>query len=388
MRIGRDLATVLGVGLVVRAVLLPLGHGEDFVVWDRASAALLRGSNFYAHHPGFPHGPYAYFPLFIYLDAPFRWLATHTGASFVVLGKLPIVAADVACALLLAALLDRHGRSPRIAAAGAALYFVNPLVLYNSAFYGRFDSLGCALLLVALTAVDVLPRAGADARAGDVRARTWVAALWFGLAVAAKTFPGFVAFGVLRRSPDRWRLLLGTAAVLVVVSAPFLGTPFPFVHDLALRDVGKVPSGLSWQYLLLKPLGTVGSTIFSVVLLGVFVAAAALLAQRVQDLWWYTALTLTLFMLCSKLVLEQYLTWPMPWLILLGLTVPGRAGRSCLLTVAGFTAVGLVENEHWHPLGRPSLVVNAIFVVVAVRFLVVGIRAARTVPDRPEPAVP
>jgi len=40
--------------------------------WDRASSATLRGINIYAHHPHYPHGAYAYFPLFCIANCLFN----------------------------------------------------------------------------------------------------------------------------------------------------------------------------------------------------------------------------------------------------------------------------------------------------------------------------
>ena len=50
-------------------------------MWDAASAATLHGMDIYAHHPAYPGGPYAYFPVFLYVELPFQWLAQHTGAQ-------------------------------------------------------------------------------------------------------------------------------------------------------------------------------------------------------------------------------------------------------------------------------------------------------------------
>jgi hypothetical protein len=124
----RLLIAVLVLGIAVRAVLVPITHGQDFIVWNLASAAALRGSNIYAHHPAYPAGPIAYLPLFIYLEMPFQWLAAHSQISFTILGKLPIVAADMACTVLIAEALTRRGCSERSVALGAALFALNPLV--------------------------------------------------------------------------------------------------------------------------------------------------------------------------------------------------------------------------------------------------------------------
>ncbi len=138
---------VLGAGVVARAALVPITHGPDFTVWDLASRATLNGVNVYAHHPAYSGGPYTYFPLFLYMELPMQWLALHTGVSFTIYGKLPIVLADLAATLLIVRALERNGSGVRTQAVGAALFFLNPLVLYNGAFYGRFDSVAVALLL-------------------------------------------------------------------------------------------------------------------------------------------------------------------------------------------------------------------------------------------------
>ncbi len=101
---------MLAAGLVVRAILVPITHGPDFAVWDLASRATLDGVNVYAHHPAYTGGPYTYLPLFLYIELPFQWIAMHTGVPFTILGKLPIVAADLAATLLIAVELRRTGR--------------------------------------------------------------------------------------------------------------------------------------------------------------------------------------------------------------------------------------------------------------------------------------
>jgi len=98
------LLAVLIVGLVARAILVPITHGPDFVVWDLASRATLDGVNVYAHHPAYTGGPYTYFPLFLYLEVPMQWLTVHTGVSFTIMGKLPIVGADLLATLLIVTL--------------------------------------------------------------------------------------------------------------------------------------------------------------------------------------------------------------------------------------------------------------------------------------------
>jgi len=108
----RRVALVLVLGLVLRAVLLPITAGPDFRIWDLTAAAALHGQDIYSRPPA-PidrYGPYAYFPLYLYLLLPLKWLALHTGLPYIVLGKLPVVAGDAGVALGLATALRRAGR--------------------------------------------------------------------------------------------------------------------------------------------------------------------------------------------------------------------------------------------------------------------------------------
>lgn len=335
----RATAAVILVGLVVRAVLLPITHGQDFTVWDLASRATLHGTNVYAHHPHYVAGPYAYFPLFLYLELPFQWLAIHTGIPFTVLGKLPIVASDVAVALLLARLLVRSGRRDVLVAFGVSLFFLNPLVLYNGAFYGRFDSFGCALLLAALMCMP------------DLRRPSWGASLLYGFAVAAKTFPVFVLPRLLAGGRHAAaRILAGLALVLTLLSLPYLTAPRAYVKDIVVWDANKLPRQLSWQ-VAVAPSDHHAARLLSFALLGVFVVLACVLAG-LEDAYAYTLVVLLAFLVLSKVVLEQYLIWPLPWLIWYALRPDRQGSRDASLAVlALLTAVGMLVNPYIHPFG-------------------------------------
>lgn len=355
------LVATLAVGLVVRVVLIPVTHGQDFVVWDKASAATLAGINIYAHHPAYPGGPYAYLPPLLYLELPFQWLAQHTAASFLVLGKLPILAGDVACALLIASLCRLRGGNEYTSAVGAAAFFVNPLVLYNSAYYGRFDSIGLALLLAAVRAVHTVR---------TDRGR-WGAAVWFGLAVAVKTFPVFLLGWLLRWNPfGRRRVVVATLLVLLVVCLPYLTTMRAVIHDVIFYDAGKMPQGLSWQYLLNDPLGIATSKRVSYGLLVAF-GAGALWLTRINDAVRYSAVVFALFIVCSKVVLEQYLIWPLPFLAVL----IGAGPRPRAAALAGLLSlIGVLDNESFHPLGRSSPVVVIVLSLGCAAYVVLEAR--------------
>lgn len=354
-------------GLIVRVVLVPLGHGQDFMVWQLASASTLRGVNVYAHHPAYPGGPYAYFPLFLGLELPLRWLSERTPISFVVLGKLPIVAADFAVAILLYRLFLRRGDRPGRAAVGAALFVLNPLVLYNGAYYGRFDVLACALLL-AFTL---------SAENGPVRGTRGY--FYYALAVAAKTFPVFVAPAALRAAANRWRVLTAvTGAVLLGLSVPYLAAPWPYVRDIVGYDTGRIPAGLSWWTILNGFCSPTVAGALSGAGLVVFAAGAVILARRVgHDLDVAMVASLVLFVICSKLVLEQYLIWPMPWLISIAMRGRSRLATASSVVIVVFTGAGLLDNETFHPFGRDSPIIGFALAVVSGVYVVISLRGSR-----------
>jgi len=390
---------VLIVGLALRAALMPIAHGEDFRVWDLASRYTLHGVNIYKDHPPYPGGPYAYVPLFLYVELPFQWLALRTGLPFTVLGKLPIVGGDILTAALIGWLLARRGCREAVVALGVALYFLNPLVLYNGAFYGRFDTLCVGLLLLALVIHDhanIAPRAygatplrGAPAtgkRVGDgtddAGNRGWPAAgapggygwvfpLLYAAAVATKSYPVFLLPWLLAREPrGRKRLLLSLAAVLGGLSLPYLLTsPVRFVADILLYDAHKTPGHLSWQVLLLQlhVLSPHAARLVSYLLLALFVVALYLF--RRLDLWTYATVSILLFILLSKVVIEQYVLWPLPFLILDALRQRSRRSWAAGAMLALLSTVGMLVNAYIYPFGQSPWPIALILAAAIVLYL-------------------
>ena len=328
-------AAVFALGLVLRAVLIPITHGQDFVVWNLASRYTLAGINVYAHHPHYPGGPYTYFPLFLYLELPFQWLALHTGLSFTVLGKLPIMAGDVLAAALIAAYFRQRGRRDGLTALGTGLYFLNPLVLYNGAFYGRFDALCVGLFLLALRFYN--PR----------QPRSWRFPVLYAYAVAAKTYPVFILPWLLRERARRSRVVMALVLVLGGLSLPYLLTsPARFFSDLVLYNGHKLPGNLSWQVLLLDHhyLSAHGARLLSYALLALF--AAALFLFTWLDVYTYSLVAILLFIVLSKVVIEQYFLWPMPFLIVAALDRRSWSSWGLLILLS---VSGMLINPYIHP---------------------------------------
>ena len=105
------LALVLAVTAAVR--LAPI------LLADRMVADVLRYQRVAVHVLDVSWNPYEaprlypYPPVWIWVEAGSEWLSRHTGASFAVLVKLPVLAADLAIVALLGAWGSRTGRTPR-----------------------------------------------------------------------------------------------------------------------------------------------------------------------------------------------------------------------------------------------------------------------------------
>ena len=364
---------ILVVGLALRAALTPIAYGEDFRVWELAARYTLAGVNIYRDHPPYPGGPYAYSPLFLYIELPFRWLALRTGLSFTVLGKLPILAGDLLVAALIARNLARRGRRDSTVALGAALYFLNPLVLYNGAFSGRFDTLCVGLLLLALAFHHHEGDPFSLGALGRI-AYAWAFPILYALAVAMKSYPIFLLPWLLTREPrGRKRLSIALVAVLGGLSLPYLLTsPARFVADILLYDAHKTPGHLSWQVILLGVLSPHAARLVSYLLLATFVVG--LYHYRRLDLWTYRAVAILLFILLSKVVIEQYFLWPLPFLILDALERRSRASWGLLLLL---TASGMLVNAHIRLFGESPWPIALALAAGIVAYLVSVTRRGR-----------
>jgi hypothetical protein len=145
-------------------------------------------------------------------------------------------------------------------------------------------------------------------------------------------------------------------------------------RDVIGYDAGKFPGGLSWQTLLLRLVDADDAWLISMVMLGLFFAATLWLSSRIDDLDRYLLLTLILFLCLSKVVLEQYLTWPIPWLAIVAFA-PGAIGRrSSALLLAILTAIGCWDNETFHPWGRSSTILSLVLVAACAGYLAVQVR--------------
>jgi hypothetical protein len=258
---------------------------------------------------------YPYPPLWMWAEAGSLWLARATGASFALLVRLPVLAAELGLVALLG----------RMAGTRAAwLYAVHPVALLVSACHGQFDAIALLAVLLAVRA--------------HSHGRLDAGALWLAAAVGLKSFPVLLLPVFLLATPGaRARVRFAALATLPVALALL---PFAIADAGALRRElfgygGVVDFGWIAVVRALRLLST------GVLLRGeavhwagwvtaakvVFLAAcAALLA------WWWRRsrgpslaagclLILLAFLVLYGALSAQYLLWVVP----LGLLLPSRA---------------------------------------------------------------
>ena len=329
------LVLLLG-ALAIRMVLMPLWEGRDFHAYAiLVGQYTLHSRNVYdldrlylrSHHML----GWTYFPLCLDMYSALYWLSLHMSWSFRLLGKILVVAADLCVGWLLYVALHRRGHSERLAATGMVLYLFNPLVLYNGAYYGRFDAIALAFVLLAIELYHTL----------------WFS-LAFGLAIAAKTFPAFLippfAFGRDRQQPHR---LIFTGVLVLLLALPYiLVNPRGLANALlsntdphmSYRGLGR----LSWYSLLWYQHWLSLNQILALTHVTLLLYPIILLTVLYRPVYVKVAVCFTLFLLLNRSVYEQYLLWPLPFLIVVGLHYRNRLA---LALAAFYTVAGMLENE-------------------------------------------
>jgi dolichyl-phosphate-mannose--protein O-mannosyl transferase len=227
------LAALVAGGLVLRLVLVPNdGFQTDISTFEFWAISLAEHgfANFYSN-AGFADYPPGYFYVLALLGHVWEtFFKTGDSGHYTVLKllvKLPAIVADACVGVLLYAVARRFA-STGWALGAAALYLLNPAVIYNSAAWGQVDSVAAGL---ALLAIYCLLRSDDDA---PDRISWWTVAAWpviaYSLLIkpqAAVVLPIMLAFAFVDPARRRSRVIasaIGIAAGLVLAVA--LTEPF------------------------------------------------------------------------------------------------------------------------------------------------------------------
>jgi dolichyl-phosphate-mannose--protein O-mannosyl transferase len=210
----------VALGFIVRCIFIESnGFTTDVSTFQAWATELVEGgfANFYAngHFADYPPG-YFYilgFAGWIW-EAFFKTSDTGHWVVLKALVKLPAILADLGVGVLLYAIARRFANAS-IALGTAALYLLNPAIIYNSAIYGQVDSISAGF---ALLAVFLLFRSD-DGKAD--RPSWYVVFAWLALAYsllikpqAAVLLPLFIAFAFADPARRRGRLIASGIGIL------------------------------------------------------------------------------------------------------------------------------------------------------------------------------
>ena len=352
------LALVLAVAGALR--LAPI------VLADRMVADVLRYHRVATHVLDVSWNPYAaprlypYPPVWVWVEAGSEWVARHTGWSFAVLVKLPVLAADMAIVALLAAGGTRTARG----LAPAWLYALHPVSVLVGAFHGQFDAVALFFVLLAVFTFEA--------------GRRDASALALAAAIALKSFP-VLLLPVFLLTPGmtvRGRMRFAALAVVPVV---LLLVPYALADFGALRrelfgyggiaDLGWIGF---WRGLRLLHTGVLarseapfwGGLVAVSKILTVLAEAALLAAIASHRVRWPLAqaclAALLAFLVFYGSVSAQYLLWVVPfgvWFPDRFAAVHGIVSTMALVGLYSFLAPGILSPGPSAVFARPQAAV-------------------------------
>jgi len=300
---------------------------------------------------------YPYPPVWVWAEAGSEWLARHTGWSFAVLVKLPVLAADLAIVALLAAGGTKTGRG----LVPAWLYALHPVSVLVGAFHGQFDAVALFFVLLAVFAFEAGRRDGS--------------ALALAAAIALKSFP-VLLLPVFILTPGMTVRARVRFAALALLPVALLLVPYALADFGALRrelfgyggiaDLGWIGF---WRGLRLLHTGVLarseaphwGGLVAVSKILTLIAEAALLAAMASRRVRWPLAqaclAALLAFLVFYGSVSAQYLLWVVPfgvWLPDRFAAVHGIVSTMALVGLYSFLAPGILYPGPSAALARPQ----------------------------------
>jgi dolichyl-phosphate-mannose--protein O-mannosyl transferase/Gpi18-like mannosyltransferase len=227
------LPALLVVGFLIRLAFIGNeGFKTDVGTFEAWALSLAdKGfANFYGN-AGFADYPPGYFYILAVVGHLWEWLFKPFDGGFVILRalvKLPAILADLGVGALLYAVVRRFSTTG-VAVGAAALYLLDPAIIYNSALWGQVDSISGGLALLAMY---LLLRSDDTEPRGPIN--WWIVDGWLALAYsllikpqAAVLLPLLVAFAFIDPARRRTGLLstgvgiIGSVVLALVLSVPF-----------------------------------------------------------------------------------------------------------------------------------------------------------------------
>lgn len=330
---------ILLIGLVTRILVIPFfAHPFDVYAWYTICESIIQ------------KGPYvvSYFPpmlfyTFIPIAYLYQWASTSLaikptlmsslptqlnpypqfeieyvpGPIFNILAKIPFLLADILLAILLYKLVSGLGLSQSRAEKAAAIWFLNPYLIWISSGWGMFDSLPALFTIASLYFFSTK--------------RLGMAGACLAVGVAYKLYPIVFLFPValyfLKGSSNRRIELIKFFSIFLIVSAvlffPAFGGTWSLSQSLVTGIYERAGLGLTyWSILLTFPSDFQLVSYLSTILVVLAIVIVCFLLRRLEfenKIFDLSAASLSLILavfLSYRIICEQFFVWALPFLII------------------------------------------------------------------------
>jgi hypothetical protein len=385
-----SLRTALAVGIALRVavwILATVNSWQPFDFADDFSAA----ASAVLHHQD-PlltgrTGGWHFLPPMAFVFAGELWFCYAANLPWQLVGRLAPVLADLALIPLVGRLARDRGRLRSFQ------YACNPLSIMICAIHGQIEpemlAFGVAAFVVARSRFgrasggeEGPPRAGSAQQGGGGTGGARGAGILLGLSIAMGTWSVLLLPGLLKSLPGRVRRVHVAAwaafvpAVFLITSPLTVGTPIGKLPAVVSTLIGAQPVVGDWGW---TAIAAHGNQVVSATLArpGMLILAVALLAvgclwRRADPIDLTVALLMT-FLIFTPRFGDQYLMWPLPFLI----ARKTRFGTQAVLLASVWVGIGEVyigsmspvawqHAHHWWAYGSLAVVGSLLLALAGI----------------------
>ena len=308
------LGILLLTSLLTRLILIPLFY-DDFNGWGYGvfGSILVGGHDPYlviSRDPTLSNiNPWRYPPLYLLFTVPalLAKAAADQTIFYLAIIKVPLALSDIISTLFLYRILENQF-SKSIALAGATLFTFNPASFFTTVVAGFSDSLAVMFTIIALYCFLTYKSLSGSSASN----RLYGSGLFLGIGVMTKIYPLFLIPVFLRDSKnwnDRIVLLATSFFPVAIFSLPFLvWDPYSYLNMLTIKNAGgQHPLFGALGFPAAEQLALLG--ILAVILAWIYAASLPFYSRLAMTFLWINLATLS--------TAFQYLTWGIPFFILL-----------------------------------------------------------------------
>ena len=265
--------------------------------------------------------------------------------------KIPFIASDILATILLYKVVEGLTENNRKAETAAALWFLNPYLIFISSGWGMFDTLPTLFSIASLLLL--------------IRKKIKLSAICLGIATAYKLYPAVFLVPLLYyfyktdQNRESWKrdcltFLSIYSATVILLFLQNIGLIWSLSRFLLMEtERGPFAFGLTyWSISLAIPLDRGASTIISNIM--VFASLAIVYWRTSKMTFKKPFINLTASMLACvlavflsyRIICEQYLVWALPFIIILSLE---KRVEEVLHRSLSLTAIAYAITFTWIP---------------------------------------